>query len=100
MDPLMTTRTFRKQMTFTRPFHLRVLNGVFPAGTYAVDTEEESIDGLSFIAYRRTATWIHLPAIGTKALSREMIMVHPSELDAGTEALKPADQAGAASIGL
>ena len=83
-------RTRRSQITFQAPFRLRICDGVFPAGTYEVDTDEELIDGLSFVAYRRTATWIHLPAIGTKTMCHEVIMVQPSELETGIEtAAKP-----------
>jgi hypothetical protein len=78
-------RTRRKQITFEAPFHLRVCDGVFPAGTYEVDTDEELIDGMSFVAYRRTATRIRLPAIGTKTMCHEVMMVQPSELEAGVE---------------
>jgi hypothetical protein len=81
----MTTRTRRKQITFSRSFHLRIIDAVLPAGTYEVDVDEEMIDGLSVVAYRRNATWIHLPSIETKAACREMILVQPSELAAGTE---------------
>ena len=67
-------------MAFAQPFFLRSIDSVLPAGTYNIDTDEELIDGLSFVAYRRVATWIHLPSIGTKSGSSEMVMVQPSEL--------------------
>ena len=72
-------------MTFAHPFHLRIIDSVLPAGTYEVDVDEEMIDGLSFLAYRRTATWLHVPSIETKASCREMILVQPSELAAASE---------------
>jgi hypothetical protein len=81
----MTTRTRRKLVTFARPFLLRAVDAIQPAGTYNVDTDEELIDGLSFLAYRRTATWIHLPSITTKSGCSEMILVEPSELEAGCD---------------
>jgi hypothetical protein len=81
----MTTRTRRKLMTFAEPFLLRAIDAVQPAGAYNVVTDEELIDGLSFLAYRRTATWIHLPSIATKSGSSQMILVQPSELEAGYE---------------
>jgi hypothetical protein len=81
----MTTRTRRKLMTFAQPFLLRAIDAMQPAGTYNVDTDEELIDGLSFLAYRRTATWIHLPSITTKSGSSQMILVQPSELKAGVQ---------------
>ena len=40
---------------------LKGVEGIVPAGTYRVDTEEEQIDGLSFLAYRRLATFIRIP---------------------------------------
>ena len=78
----MTTRTCRKLVTFAQPFLLRAIDAVVPAGTYKVDTDEELIDGLSFLAYHRTATWIHLPSIATNS---QMILVQPSELEGGYE---------------
>jgi hypothetical protein len=81
----MTTRTRRKLVTFAQPFLLRAIDSVVPAGAYKVDTDEELIDGLSFLAYRRTATWIHLPSITTKSGSSQMILVQPSELETGYE---------------
>jgi hypothetical protein len=37
-----------------------VLDEVQPPGTYAVNADEELIEGLSFLAYRRVATTIYL----------------------------------------
>ena len=56
----METRTVRKTVTFTQPFALAGVDGIQPAGTYDVDTDEETIDDVSFIAWRRVATMIHL----------------------------------------
>jgi hypothetical protein len=81
----MTARTHRKLVTFAQPFLLRAIDAVVPAGTYNVDTDEELIDGLSFLAYRRTATWIHLPSTTTKSACSQMILVQPSELETGYE---------------
>ena len=55
----MTVRTRRKLVTVAQPFFLRAIDAVVPAGTYKIDIDQELIDGLSFLAYRRTATWIH-----------------------------------------
>ena len=57
----MTTRTRRKLITFPQPFLLRTIDAIVPSGTYKLDTDEEIIDGLSFVAYRRTATWLIFP---------------------------------------
>lgn len=54
----MLTRTQRTTIVFARPFVLPGVPAPLPAGTYAVDTEEELVQGLSFPAYRRVATSI------------------------------------------
>ena len=54
-------RTTRESITFDHPFSLTAVDKLQPAGTYAVDIDEELIEGLSFLAYRRVATTIYLP---------------------------------------
>lgn len=54
----MLNRTRREDLVFTRPFLLKGWAEAQPAGTYAVETEEELIEGLSFPAYRRVSTTI------------------------------------------
>ena len=51
-------------VTFRRAFALKGLENAVPPGTYHVDIEEEPIDGLSFLAYRRLATFIRIPVAG------------------------------------
>ncbi len=61
-------------ITFRYPFMLSSVNAEQPAGTYRLVTEEEEIPGLSFVAFRRTATMLHLPAVSeaeATASSRE-----------------------------
>ena len=55
------TRCTSVDIAFAHPFSLKGVEGIVPAGTYRVDTEEEQIDGLSFLAYRRLATFIRIP---------------------------------------
>jgi hypothetical protein len=81
LGEFMTTRTRRKLLTFAQPFLLRGIDAVVPAGTYRIDTDEELIEGLSFLAYRRTATWI------------------PSSLDHNEERLQPTDSRAALGTG-
>jgi hypothetical protein len=52
----MSIRTTRKTITFRRPFYLNATGAIQPSGRYAVDTDEELIDGPSFLADRRVAT--------------------------------------------
>ena len=63
----MSVRTTTKSVTFRRPF-LKGADGLQPAGTYVVETEEEAIPALSFLAYRRLSTTMTL-SIHTEALS-------------------------------
>lgn len=53
-------RTTIKTVVFTQPFVLIGLNGTHPAGTFAVETTEELLDGISFPAWRRRSTVIRL----------------------------------------
>jgi len=71
-------RTTRRNVTFVRPFTLSDIEGVLPAGTYLVETDEEEIGGPSFVAYRRVATTIHLHNRGVT----EVFQIDPVELEA------------------
>jgi hypothetical protein len=73
------TRTKRSTLTFTRAFALEGGERSFPAGAYEVVTDEEVIEGLSFPAYRRVASWILTPA-QTSSKPIEMITIDPIEL--------------------
>jgi hypothetical protein len=76
-------RTTRETLTFDAPFSLVALDEIQPAGSYAVDVDEELIEGLSFLAYRRVGTTIYLPVRRGGAGSVHAIRVDPGELAAG-----------------
>ena len=78
----MTVRTSRRNVTFTRPFSLSGIDGVQPPGTYAVETDEELLLGLSFPAYRRVATMMFLPSRPGDAVSGRVASIDPLELEA------------------
>jgi hypothetical protein len=78
----MTIRTTRKTVTFSRPFALSGVDNIQPSGTYTVDTDEELIEGLSFLAYRRVATLLHLPSTSSRVGVTELVTINPSELEA------------------
>jgi hypothetical protein len=80
----MTIRTTRTTVTFRRPFSLTGTDRIVPAGSYPVVTDEELIDGLSFLAYRRVLTAIYLPVAGHGS-SIEMLVVDPQDLDAAQD---------------
>lgn len=48
----MDTRESSETIDFRRPFALRAGNGLQPAGRYIAHLEEQTIDGLSFQAWR------------------------------------------------
>ncbi len=75
-------RTTRETVTFDQPFSLEGIDGVQPAGTYVVDVDEELIEGLSFLAYRRVATTIYLPMASGGSGSVQAVRVDPRVLDA------------------
>ncbi len=77
----MTTRTSTKTVTFARPFVLGELDEVFPAGAHTVETDEELMHGISFVAYRRVLTTIHLHPEGHPGRVRTLT-IDPKELDA------------------
>jgi len=85
----MSTRTTETTVTFRRAFTLAALEGAQPAGTYRLVMEEEQIPGLSFVAFRRTATLLHLPADPAPGDTRQVVSVAPDEL-AGALALDAA----------
>jgi hypothetical protein len=78
----MIARTLSKNVAFVKPFLLKGVDRVLPAGTYKVVTDEELIEGLSFLAYRRVATMIFVPA---QASATEMVSIDPMELQAAQE---------------
>ena len=79
---MITARTSRKTVTFARPFLLSGIDEVQPAGTYTVETDEELVQGVSFPAYRRTATLIFLPSRPGGAFLEQVVDIDPLELEA------------------
>lgn len=76
------TRTTVTSVSFARPFSLSGIEGMQPAGTYAVETEEELLQGLSFPVYRRVQTTLVLPAPPRSMILAQGVTVDPTELDA------------------
>lgn len=74
----MTMRTTSRMAAFTHPFSLSGIDGVLPAGEYEIKTDEESIDSLSFLAFRRVATLFGVSRTGEV----QWYSIDPAELDA------------------
>lgn len=83
----MSVRMTSRDVVFRRPFVLHGFDRVEPAGTYKVETEEESIDDVSFLVWRRMATVIHIMRGG----ATEYVRIDPEDLrkalarDSGSE---------------
>lgn len=76
----MGERTTRTSVEFAYPFRLDGVDGVQPPGTYEIETVEETLDGLSFVAYRRVSTTIALNGSSAATVSRQLTMIDPAEL--------------------
>lgn len=74
----MTVRSTRSSVTFAAPFRLPGFDGPLPAGSYAVDTEEEAIEGNVRTVFHRIATTVVVETTGRV----EHRAVDPKDLEA------------------
>jgi hypothetical protein len=81
----MITRASNKNVVFSHPFLLKNVGRVLPPGNYRVTTDEELIEELSFLAYRRVSTVIFVPLQSRDASSVEMVTIDPSDLEAAQD---------------
>ncbi|PSJ51722.1 hypothetical protein [Pseudaminobacter soli (ex Li et al. 2025)] len=88
----MSTRTTQSIVHFFAPFALRGVDELQPPGDYAIDQDEDLIDGASWLAYRRVATFIHLPAVSTNKMTAQLVEIDPSELEAALKQDHEQDQ--------
>ncbi|MEQ9325929.1 MAG: hypothetical protein RJQ21_01375 [Rhodospirillales bacterium] len=75
-------RTTILPVSFRNPFRLKDVDEVLPPGTYEIETDEELMDGISFHAYRRVQTLIHLPSKTGNPLHSQTLAIDPDELAA------------------
>ena len=71
---MMTERITHSSVTFLHAFVLRDVEGMQPPGTYLIETVEEPLGNLSFLAYRR------VPAVGAASLRKHVVTIDPDEL--------------------
>ncbi len=74
----MIERISRAPVTFTAPFFVEGLGREQRAGTYDVETVEQLIEGLSFLAYRTVSMSIVLPLPNGVAHSRQLARIEAS----------------------
>lgn len=75
-------RTTRTIVTFKHPFHLGDVKELYPAGNYAIETDEELLQGVSFPAYRRVATLLQRINIQTPTRVMPIATIDPLQLEA------------------
>ena len=76
----MTLRSTRSTVTFSNPFTLPGYPDDLPSGDYEVLVEEELLQGLSFEAYRRTATYLTVRGRGSHAERTELRAISENDL--------------------
>ncbi|MFM9943583.1 MAG: hypothetical protein ACKVP7_29300 [Hyphomicrobiaceae bacterium] len=77
----MTERTTRAAVVFRHPTMIEGVDRQLPAGTYLVETDEEQIEGLSFVAYRRVQTTMLVPADTEANAGRQVVVIEPAALE-------------------
>lgn len=82
----MGIRTRDATVTFKHPFKLSTIDRWQPAGTYRVVIDEEEIPDITLLAYRRSATMLHAPAITTPGGTGQVFTVGSEELAKALEA--------------
>ena len=80
----MTARRTSQTVAFSKPFLLKDIGRMLPAGEYRIVTDEELIEGLSFPAYRRVSTMIFVTAESHPS-AIEMVPIDPRELQAAQD---------------
>lgn len=75
------SRMTHKTVTFAHPFHLSGFDDLFPPGSYVVDTTEELIESVSFTAYRRVSTDLHLKCKHNGMMVDRILTISPIDLD-------------------
>jgi hypothetical protein len=75
----MIARSRSETVVFGKPFLLKGVDRVLPAGDYRVVTDEELINEASFPVYRRVSTMIFVPGIHGLS-SVEMVTIDPLDL--------------------
>ena len=64
-------------MTFTRRFKLPNMDRPFPPGIYEIEIDQETLDTMASVAFRRTATRIRLHSPGVM----QVLTIDPKDLD-------------------
>jgi hypothetical protein len=77
----MLTRTTTRHVHFNGPFSLAGVDGVQTSGDYRVYEDEEQMEGLSWLAYRRVATLIEI----TRGQKTSLMTIDAADLEDALE---------------
>ena len=77
----MNSRTTRSTVTFAHPFRIAGSEDELPAGDYEVVVDEDLLEGISFEAYRRTASFLMVGDQARGAGPTEMRPIDLRDLD-------------------
>lgn len=75
-------RSSTATVIFANSFHLPGHEADFPSGSYEVLREDERLDGLTFEAFRRVATYLRVWGRGAQAGQSELLSITEQDLDA------------------
>ncbi len=81
----MNSRATRSTVRFHLAFSLPGFDVPLPPGEYLVDHDEEPIESDSRLAWRRVATFIHLPAVSARGRVQQMVPIDPAFFEATPE---------------
>lgn len=76
----MTITSRRESVVFRHAFRIQGIDRTLPAGAYDVITDEEAIEGISFLALRRITTSFIASGGPTARLSTEAFDINPDDL--------------------
>jgi hypothetical protein len=75
----MIARITQSTVHFGAAFSLTGVDQILPPGDYQIAEDEELIEGPSWIAYRRVATFINLPDATTRSI--RLVAINHAELE-------------------
>jgi len=78
----MSMRSTTETVTFRHDFSLAGYDDLLPAGAYEVLREDELLEGLTFDAYRRVATFLRVRGQGALAGQVELRPIAEADLEA------------------
>ncbi len=75
-------RTKTATVVFARPFRIEGYGGLFAAGAYTVETDEQQLEGVSFAAFQRVRTAIYLDRSACRPGDGRIVIISGAALDA------------------